>query len=308
MKTIRLVNMSHQFGSEIETNEEAESKYQLTPGFILEKTGITQRHRWTINEDPIEIAISRATELLLISHVPPSSLRGVFGSSNPYGNTLIPGPTFRIAEGLNLPHRPKVSQTNYGCGGYFSALEDLWCWLQFQPPGSFALMVTTDHPTSMVKEYGTAILFSDAIHVSLWSNDQSSRGFVVEKPWMKMARGDIAALQVQSGFWLMNGSLVSKFVSSVPEMVVEDMGLDSLADLRDFDIVPHQANVALLETLEKKYGVPFYKEVVRQHGNPTCSGTMIALEKFFQSNHGPRPVLAMGFGDSLSYGAMVVRR
>lgn len=305
MKTIRLVGMAHQFGSEIDTNERAESRYQLRPGFILEKTGVTQRHQWSKDEDPSVIAIGKASELLRRFNVQPTAVRGIFGSSNPYGAMIIPGPTFRVTQGLNLPGRPKVSQTNYGCGGYFSALEDMWCWLQFQPEGTFAIMVLTDHPTSMVKEYGTAVLFSDAIHVSLWSNDPSGQGLVVEKPWMKMACGDVAALRVDCGFWSMNGSLISKFASSVPEMVMEDMQLESLAG---FDIVPHQANVALLETLEKKYGVPFYKDVVRQHGNPTCSGTMIALEKFVEGNQGTQSILAMGFGDSLSYGAMVVRR
>jgi 3-oxoacyl-[acyl-carrier-protein] synthase III len=305
MKTIRLVGMAHQFGSEIDTNESAESRYQLRPGFILEKTGITQRHRWAPGEDPSAKAARVANEILWRFNVPLPAVRGVFGSSNPYGEVLIPGPTFKVAHELNLPANLKVSQTNYGCGGYFSALEDMWCWLQFQPEGTFAIMVLTDHPTSMVKEYGTAVLFSDAIHVSLWSNDPSSQGYIVEKPWMKMAPGDIEALQVHGRFWSMNGSLISKFASSVPEMVMDAMGLGSLAG---FDIVPHQANVALLETLERKYGVPFYKEVVRQHGNPTCSGTMIALEKFIEGNQGTRPILAMGFGDSLSYGAMVVNR
>jgi 3-oxoacyl-[acyl-carrier-protein] synthase III len=96
----------------------------------------------------------------------------------------------------------------------------------------------------------------------------------------------------------MDGKEVSKAASAVPALVAEKLGID----LKDYDIVPHQPNAKLLETIEKIYGVHLHKKVAQEHGNPTCSGAFIALERVLDDRKkgiGPnldKDILVMPFG------------
>lgn len=309
MKVIKLVGMAHGFGNKVQLNAEVEGKYGLESGFILKKTGIRSRRRWDkeLGEDyPASIAAAHAHDLLLGYRIQQREIAAVFGSSNPYGKTLMPSPTHQFAQ--RLTKHKMVAHINYGCGGYFAAIELMYNWLMAQKEGTRALFVLTDWPSLMVNNYQTEALFSDAFHVSIWSNTDNDPGYVVSDPFSAMADGNIMSLNVTDGMWQMDGSAISKFVKEVPKMITGRMGIT----LSDYNIVPHQPNVRLLETLEKEYGVPFYSKVVELYGNPTCSGTMIALEQFLKlstlkPDQASKPTLAMGFGDSLSYGAMVVR-
>lgn len=295
--------MTHQFGGVVDTNEQAEHRYGRPSGFIYKRTGVEQRHRWgdlPKGESPATIAWYHAHALLGQNGMSPDDVGAVFGSSNLLD---IPSQAHRFAYAGGIKNK-LVVPSGYGCGGFFAAIQHLHLWLRDQEVGTRAILVLTDWPTSMVKEYKTGILFSDALHVSIWSNDPNDKGLAVEQPWLAMAAGDISSLCVVDGCWEMDGSAISKFALDVPRMIAEGMKID----LGDFDIVPHQPNPKLLESFEALYKMPFYDRVVRQHGNPTCSGVMIALEYFLQESQSTRPILAMGFGDSLSYGAMIVRR
>lgn len=306
MKQVKIVGMGHEFGSIIQKNRDVEEKYRLESNFIFNKTGVERRHVWDGSEKVSvpERAWAKAEVLLADRGMDRSNISAIFGASNSFGSLSIPSSTHEFVTHGKL-YDKSVSHINYGCGGYFSAIELMYFWLMGQEEGTRAILVLMDWPSSMVHNYQTEVLFSDALHVSIWSNTNSDPGIVIERPFSAMAEGDIMGLFVKNGFWEMDGSSVSTFVRRVPELVMEKMDIRSL---EPYDIVPHQPNVRLLETLEKDYGVPFYKEVVRKHGNPTCSGTMIALEHFMDTHEGGKSILAMGFGDSLSYGAMIVRR
>lgn len=303
MKIVKLVSMTHRFGDVVDTNEEAERRYGKPSGFIYKRTAVEKRHRWAIlskGEDPATIAWYHANMLLTYSGMTSEDVGAVFGSSNLLS---IPSQAHRFAHKGGIKDK-LVVPSGYGCGGFICAIQHLHLWLQSQPEGTRALLVLTDWPTSMVNEYKTGILFSDALHVSIWSNDPRDKGLIVEQPWLAMAEGDIGSLCVVDGCWEMDGSAISKFALDVPRMVADKMQIS----LADFDIVPHQPNPKLLESFEQKYGVPFYSRVVREHGNPTCSGVMIAIEHFLEETSSKKPILAIGFGDSLSYGAMILRR
>ncbi len=296
--------MTHRFGSVVQTNEEAEGKYKLNPGFILKRTGVEKRHRWGIfseGQSPATLAWTHTETLLRKLHLTSKNIGAVFGSSNIFS---IPSSVHQFAHAGGIKNK-LVIPAGYGCGGYFGVMQYMHLWLMDQKEGTRAILLLNDSPTSMVKEYRTGILFSDALHVSVWSNNPNDDGLVVEQPWLAMAEGNIQALSIVDGCWEMDGSAISKFALSVPRLVMKRMGIKNIGV---YDVVPHQPNAKLLESFEARYGVPFYSNVVRKYGNPTCSGVMIALEHFLQESRSKKPILAIGFGDSLSYGAMILHR
>ncbi len=205
------------------------------------------------------------------------------------------------AQLARLRHVP-VYHINYGCGGYLGAVDMIKRYLETTPDAD-VLLVLTDWPSSMVNEYSTAVLFSDAVHVSLWSNKESRAGLLLGTVYYENILENPYALNVQKGFWHMDGSSISAFVRRVPGLVAEKLEIS----LSDFHIVPHQPNAKLLETLEKDSAVPFYRKDAEDFGNTTCSAMFIALENFLKNNTVTKPILLLGFGDTESYGGIVLR-
>ncbi len=110
----------------------------------------------------------------------------------------------------------------------------------------------------------------------------------------------------------MNGRQVFRFATNVvPEIIEETLGKANLT-LKDVSlIIPHQANVRIVENVAKKLGVPdslFYTNM--EHvGNTSAASIPIALSEAVKANR-LRPddiVVFVGFGGGLSWAASVVK-
>lgn len=110
----------------------------------------------------------------------------------------------------------------------------------------------------------------------------------------------------------MNGRQVFRFATNVvPEIIEETLAKANLT-LKDVSlIIPHQANVRIVESVAKKLGVPntlFYTNM--EHvGNTSAASIPIALSEAAKSNR-LRPddiVVFVGFGGGLSWAASVVK-
>lgn len=110
----------------------------------------------------------------------------------------------------------------------------------------------------------------------------------------------------------MNGRQVFRFATNVvPEIIEETLGKANLT-LKDVSlIIPHQANVRIVENVAKKLGVPnslFYTNM-EQVGNTSAASIPIALSEAVKANR-LRPddvVVFVGFGGGLSWAASVVK-
>ncbi len=297
---IKIVGLAYKLGSKISTNDSLEKKFKLNKGFILEKTGISKRVYFSKNEDPRNLATDLAKALLrklkIKENLP------IFGSSNPYGKYQIPASTMEIASRLRFKNIP-VFHINYGCGGYLGAIESLYNYLSLHK-NSTVLLVLTDWPSKMVNTYDTAVLFSDAVHVSVWSNSPKYKGIEIEKVFFENSLENPYALNVKNNMWSMDGKAIVNFVRSVPKIISTKMNIN----LTDYEIVSHQPNAKLLTTLEHDYHIPFYKKDVENFGNTTCAAMMIAFQNYLKGGKFQKPLLLMGFGDTESYGAVITKK
>ncbi len=295
---VSLIGIKHAFGERVIDNKEIEDKYGLPAGWILEKTGKEKGHAWEGGQDsPVEASLSCLDMLLEQSGVTKDQIKAIFGTTNDIGDPGEPSLTQQFAEKAGFNPDVKISNEGFGCGGSAIAVDSLCNWFKDQPTGTYALHITQDWPTKMVRTRNVEALFSDAVSVSLWTNADEG---LMEIADVFAAESTIPdeSLGIVGGFWEMNGKEVSEAASAVPALVAEKLNLD----LKDYDIVPHQPNAKLLETIEKIYDVELHKKVAREHGNPTCSGAFIALEKAIEDRKngvGPnleKDILVMPFG------------
>ena len=110
----------------------------------------------------------------------------------------------------------------------------------------------------------------------------------------------------------MNGREIYKFaVNSVPASVLEaleDAGL-TIADM-DY-LVPHQANVRILDAVSDRLGIS--RDIVfanmDKYGNTSAASIPIALTEALESGFVKTPanVVISGFGAGLTWGSAVIR-
>ena len=165
---------------------------------------------------------------------------------------------------------------------------------------------------------GTCVLFGDGagavvlnasekpgIHASVLRADGSHAG-------MLSVPGNVCGgAIVGSPFLQMNGQAVFKFAVKVLEESARETVAAAGMKLSDIDwLIPHQANVRILDATARKLGLPSEKLVVTvdHHGNTSAASVPLALDEYVRAGRikpGQR-LLLQGVGGGFTWGSSVV--
>lgn len=116
---------------------------------------------------------------------------------------------------------------------------------------------------------------------------------------------------IGSPFLQMNGQGVFKYAVRVLDEVARETMAAAGLDLSQIDwLIPHQANVRILEATAKKLGLPRERLVVTvdHHGNTSAASVPLALDEWVRAGRiraGQR-VLMQGVGGGFTWGAALV--
>jgi 3-oxoacyl-[acyl-carrier-protein] synthase-3 len=116
---------------------------------------------------------------------------------------------------------------------------------------------------------------------------------------------------VGSPFLQMNGQAVFKFAVKVLEESARETVAAADMKLSDIDwLIPHQANVRILDATARKLGLPSEKLVVTvdHHGNTSAASVPLALDEYVRAGKikpGQR-LLLQGVGGGFTWGSSVV--
>jgi len=115
---------------------------------------------------------------------------------------------------------------------------------------------------------------------------------------------------VGSPFLQMAGSQVFKFAVRVLDEVARETVAAAGMQLDDIDwLIPHQANVRILEATARKLGLPLERLVVTvdRHGNTSAASVPLALDESLRAGKircGDR-VMMQGVGGGFTWGAVL---
>ncbi len=142
----------------------------------------------------------------------------------------------------------------------------------------------------------SAKLHADGSYRGMLSADGSIRnGAIVGDPYMKM-----------------DGKAVFKFAVKVLSEVVEEVLADNKMQGADIDwLVPHQANIRIMEATAKKLGMSMDKVVVTvaRHGNTSAASIPLALDVAVRDGRiqPGQHVLLEAVGGGFTWGAVLIR-
>lgn len=305
------------------TNDELSNIVDTSHEWIYTRTGISKRRISTV-ENTSDLAINVGKALIKSSNIEPEDIDIIIVATITPDH-LTPS-TACIVQGAIGAKNALAFDINVACSGFVYALSVAD---KFLKSGLYktALVIGAETLSKIVdwSDRGTCVLFGDGSGGALLVASEDENSIIAEDLkadgtcWQAITGGSIGINNAfikdkkENPFYLqMNGRDVFKFATkTVPKSVqqVLDKSNLSLDDIKY--IVPHQANLRIVEVVAKKLKVDldkFYLNL-QDYGNTSAASIPIALAEMSKKGILKKDdkIIITGFGGGLTWASMLIK-
>jgi 3-oxoacyl-[acyl-carrier-protein] synthase-3 len=313
----RIVGTGAYLPPRVMDNEEFARRLDTSDAWIRERTGIARRHIADESQTSSDLALQASINALNAANLKPEDIDLiVVATSTP--DFIFPSTACLLQAKLGVKGCAAFD-VQAVCTGFIYALATADAFIQNQT-ATKALVVGAEVFSRILdwNDRGTCVLFGDGagavvlvasekpgIHASRLHAD-GSQVEMLSVPG-NVSRGKV----IGSPFLQMNGQGVFKFAVRVLEESARETVAAAGMALEDVDwLIPHQANVRILEATARKLGMPREKLVVTvdHHGNTSAASVPLALDEFVRKGRirtGDR-LLLQGVGGGFTWGSAMV--
>ncbi|ART75790.1 3-oxoacyl-ACP synthase [Sutcliffiella horikoshii] len=290
------------------TNADLEKMVDTTDEWIKTRTGIEERRIATDDVDTSHMAYYAAEKALKDAGITAEELDMIIVATVTPDNPF-PSVACMIQERLGAK-KACAFDMSAACAGFMYGIITA---KQFVEAGTYkhVLVVGVEKLSKIVdwEDRNTAVLFGDGAGATVIGPVSEGRGIL---SFELGADGTGSKHLYQDETIVMNGREVFKFaVRQMGESavnVLEKAGL-SKEDV-DF-LIPHQANIRIMEAARERLGLPLEKMsmTVQKYGNTSAASIPISIvEEIEKGNiHDDDLVVMVGFGGGLTWGAIAIR-
>ncbi|MEE8662901.1 MAG: beta-ketoacyl-ACP synthase III [Acetobacter sp.] len=303
----------------IVTNAELATRIDTSDEWIRTRTGIHQRHLAGENDTCVSLATGAARSALENAGIPASDIDLIIvATSTP--DQAFPSVAVRVLGELGIS-RGYGFDVAAACSGFIYALS-IADGLIRAGNARCALVIGSEIYSRILdwEDRGTAVLFGDGAGAVVLraSETDGEEGILVTHLHADGETGDLlyvdgaVGLRDKPGVLRMSGRdvfrhAVAKLASSVDEVLAS-------CNLQHSDVswlVPHQANIRIIEGVAKKLDLPMERVVVTvdRHANTSAASIPLALDEARRDGR-IRPgdlVLMEALGGGLTWGSALVR-
>ena len=299
-------------------NEELATRLDTTDEWIRTRTGIRQRHIAATGQTSSDLALVASREALAAAGVEARELDLIIvATSTP--DFIFPSTACLLQEKLGV-RGGAAFDIQAVCSGFVYALATADAHIRGGLART-ALVVGAEVFSHILdwEDRSTAVLFGDGagavvlradtapgIEASALHADGSQSG-ILSVP------GNVCGGKVVgSPFLQMDGQAVFKFAVRVLDEVAREVLAKVGATVADIDwLVPHQANVRIIEATAKRLGLPPDRAIVSvdRHANTSAASIPLAFDEAVRDGRirsGQR-VLFEGVGGGFTWGAVLFR-
>jgi 3-oxoacyl-[acyl-carrier-protein] synthase III len=302
----------------IVSNAELQATIDTTDEWIVARTGIRQRHIAAEGQHASDLALSASRRALEAADVPASELDLIIVATTTPDMTF-PG-TACILQAKLGANGCAAFDVQAVCSGFVYALTTADMFIR-SGQAKTVLVVGTEVFSRLLDwtDRSTCVLFGDGAGAVV-VRAADSPGILASRLHADGSLVDILAVPgtvcggpiVGSPFVNMDGGAVFKtavrVLAEVAEEVLQAAGLTP-ADVNW--LIPHQANVRILEATAKRLGVPMDHVVstVARHGNTSAASIPLALDEAVRDGRirAGQHVLLEGVGGGFTWGAVLLR-
>ncbi len=307
------------------TNQELERMVETTDQWIVERTGIRERRIAAPEEATSDLAAAAGRAALASAGLAPSDLDLIIvATATP--DMLFPSTACLVQERLGAK-QAFAFDLSAACTGFLYALAVADQYLR---AGTYrtVLVIGAEVLSRMIDwtDRSTCILFGDGAGAVVLQAEQGERGVLSTHLHSDGALWDLIhmpgggsrlppsaeGLANRMNFLKMKGNETFRVaVRALEEVAREALAANRLTAADLALVVPHQANLRILQALAQRLEVPLDRVVINldRYGNTSAASVPIALEEAVrQGRVRPNDLLLMeAFGAGLTWGAAIVR-
>ncbi len=313
----RIIGTGSYLPQRVMENEEFARRLETSDAWIRERTGIERRHIADESQASSDLALEACRHALAAAGVNAEEIDLIIvATSTP--DYIFPSTACQLQAKLGVKGCAAFD-VQAVCSGFIYALATADGFIR-TGMNKKALVVGAEVFSRILdwNDRGTCVLFGDgAGAVVLAAAEQPgihatrlhADGSQVD---MLSVPGNVCRGKIQgSPFLQMNGQGVFKYAVRVLEESARETVAAAGMRLSDIDwLIPHQANVRILEATARKLELPREKLVVTvdHHGNTSAASVPLALDEFVRKGkikRGDR-LLLQGVGGGFTWGSSVV--
>lgn len=304
------------------TNDEIAQIVDTSNEWIVERSGIRQRHIAEDGETTADLGVAAARQALIRSGVDPVDIDLIICATATPDRTF-PATAVRIQNMLGVT-KGAAFDVQAVCSGFIYALV---CADNFLKAGQSqrALVVGAETFSRILdwEDRSTCVLFGDGagavvLEAQPQHGDRNDRGIIASKLRSDGRFEDLLYVDggpgstKSVGHLRMNGREVFRHAIQKISGVIEETLLAAGYAADEIDLfVPHQANKRILDGIAKKLDVPADRIIITldKHGNTSAASIPLALNHAFEQhrlNEG-KLVLLEAMGGGFTWGALLVR-
>ncbi len=304
----------------IVTNEDLSRIVETTDSWITERTGIKERRVTDYNTTTSDLAYEASVKALEDAKIDPSKIDLIIvATCSP--DMLFPSVSCILQDKLKA-HNAAAFDVSAACSGFNFALSVASGYIE---SGAYRMIlaVGADTLTKYIdwKDRGTCVLFGDGAGATMLKAFEDGSGILSSYLYVEggggkhliMPGGGSKDPESRNGrFIKMDGREVFKFgIRALEKSIIEVL---KKADIKIEDmnlLIPHQANIRIIDHVIKKLNLPREKVFVNleRYGNTSAASIPIALDEAVRNGRVKKGdiVVLSGFGAGLTCGANVIK-
>ncbi|MDP2829187.1 MAG: beta-ketoacyl-ACP synthase III [Sulfuricellaceae bacterium] len=315
----RITGTGSYLPAKILTNHDLESMVETSHDWIVSRTGIHQRHIAADDESTSDLALQASRRAIEAAGIDPQQIDLIIvGTTTP--DMVFPSTACLLQNKLGIHSGGPAFDVQAVCSGFIYALSTADQFIR-SGQSKCALVVGAETMSRIVDwtDRNTCILFGDGAGAVILQASET-QGIISThlhadggyKDMLTVAGGGCGVSRSGDPRIQMDGGSVFKFAVSVLDSIVEETLSANGMQKADIDwLVPHQANIRIIQATGKKLGLPMERVVVTvdRHGNTSAASIPLALDTAVREGRIQRgeTLLMEGVGGGFTWGSVLLR-
>jgi 3-oxoacyl-[acyl-carrier-protein] synthase-3 len=317
MKHSRIAGTGSYLPEKILSNADLEKMIDTTDEWIFTRTGIRERHIVAENEFTSDLAVKAALQAIEVAQISPNDIDLIIIATTTPDRTF-PSTACLVQEKLGIRNNCPAFDIQAVCSGFVFALATADNFIK-SGASKRALVIGADAMSRITDwtDRSNCILWGDGSGAVILEASEE-QGIISTHLHANGSYADL--LMVEKGVSnssglktiTMEGNSVFKVaVNTLDAIVDETLDANGMAK-SDVDwLVPHQANIRILQSTAKKLGMSMDQVVVTvdKHGNTSAASIPLALDVAVKDGRIKRgeTILMEAFGGGFTWGSVLMK-
>lgn len=327
MKTLKsagILGVGHYAPEKVLTNFDLEKMVDTTDEWIVERTGIKERHIAGPDEATSDISTKAGQKALAMAGVTPEELDMIIVCTlSP--DTAFPSTACLVQANLGAKNAGAFD-LQAGCSGFVYGLA-VACQMVSTGLHKKILVIGAEVLSKITnwKDRNTCVIFADGAGAAVVGNveeggfinstlgaDGTGGRFIIQPAGGTRMPASHETVDKNLHTIHMDGSEVFKFASRIVPKITREVLEGTGLDAKDIDIIiPHQANVRIINSAAKRLGISTDKFFINieKYGNTSAGSVPLALSEAVEQGLIKKGdnVLLLGFGSGLTWAGCILK-